>query len=164
LLAARDEAVVAERCWRLRRVTVDRVLDERGTTGPDAVGWIQTRDKVRGHTARAEVEIARELESLPAISAAAERGELSFDQLEHLVAIATAETDAECARRGAAAAPSDLARIARRQRSSRPQRPRPANVPESSTGGGPPTAECCECGARSPMCRARSSRRCSSTW
>ena len=116
LLAARDEAVVAERRWRLRRVTLDRVLDERGTTGPDATEWVQARDRVRLSTARAEVEIARELETLPAIAAAAERGELSFDQLEHLVALATPESDVEWAARAVRAAPSDLARMVRRTR------------------------------------------------
>jgi len=116
LLAARDEAVVEERRWRLRRVTLDRALEERGTTGPDVAEWLQTRDTVRTATARAEVEIARELEKLPAIAAAAQRGELSFDQLEHLVVLATPETDTEWAARGAQAAPGDLARMARRTR------------------------------------------------
>jgi len=117
LVAARDEAVVEERRWRLRRVTLDRVLEDRGATGgQEAAEFVQTRDKVRSSTARAEVEIGRRLEALPAIAAKAEAGELSFDQLEHLVELATPETDAEWAKRGALAAPSDLARLVRRQR------------------------------------------------
>ena len=117
LLAARDEAAVEERRWRLRRVAFDRVLDERGATGgQDAVEFVQTRDRVRSSTARSEVEIGRRLEALPAIAAKAEAGELSFDQLEPLVELATPETDAEWARRGAQAAPSELARLARQQR------------------------------------------------
>ena len=78
--------------------------------------FVQTRDRVRSSTARGEVEIGRRLEALPAIAAKAEAGELSFDQLEQLVELATPETDAEWARRGAKAAPSELARLARQQR------------------------------------------------
>ena len=117
LRAARDEAVVEERRWRLRRVALDRALDERGAIGGrEAAEWVATHDQVRMQTARVEVDVARGLESLPAIAAAAERGELSFDQLEHLVVLATPETDAEWATRGRATAPSDLARLVRRQR------------------------------------------------
>ena len=60
----------------------------------------ETRDRVRTRTARVEVDVARGLEALPAIAAAAEAGELSFDQLEHLVVLATPATDAEWAKRG----------------------------------------------------------------
>ncbi len=117
LRAERDHALVEERRWRLRRVALDRVLDERGVTGgQDAAEWVQGRDKVRPSSAKAEVEIARSLESLPCVAAAAEAGALSFDQLEHIVQLATPETDAEWAERGRHAAPSDLARLARRQR------------------------------------------------
>lgn len=117
LRAARDEAVVEERRWKLRRVALDRALDERGATGGCEVAeWVATRDRVRTQTARREVEVARGLESLPAIAAAAEAGELSFDQLEHLVVLATPETDAMWAKRGRTAAPSDLGRLVRRQR------------------------------------------------
>ncbi|MEX2254769.1 MAG: hypothetical protein WEC34_04975, partial [Acidimicrobiia bacterium] len=116
LHAARDDAVIEERRWRLRRVALDRVLDERGATGPDAVEWVQDRDKVRATTARAEVEVARRLDELPELAAKADAGELSFDQLEHLVHLATPETDAEWAQRGPQAAPSDLARLVQRQR------------------------------------------------
>ena len=117
LRGARGNALVKERRWRLRRVALDRVLDERGATGgQDAVEWVQGRDKVRSTTARAEVEVARGLESLPEIAKVAEAGALSFDQLEQIVQIATPETDAEWAERGRCAAPSDLARIVRQQR------------------------------------------------
>jgi len=96
LRAGRDEALSAERRARMRRVKFDRVLDERGATGGrDAVEWVQCRDIVRSSTARAEVEVGRRLESLPRIAEAAEAGVLSFDQLEHLVQIATPESDAE---------------------------------------------------------------------
>ena len=101
-MAGRGEAVVEERRWRLRRVAFDRVLDERGAMGgQDPVEFVQTRDRVRSSTARGEVEIGRRLEALPALAAKAEAGEPSFDQLEQLVELATPETDAEWARRGA---------------------------------------------------------------
>jgi hypothetical protein len=117
LRTERDAARLEERRWRLRRVALDRVLDERGATGgQDAAEWVQGRDQVRSATARAEVEVARGLESLPCVAAAAEAGDLSFDQLEHIVQLATPATDAEWAERGRHAAPSDLARMARRQR------------------------------------------------
>src|SRR5262245_7694762 len=117
LVAGRAEAVVEERRWRLRRVALDRVLDERGVMGSaDAVEYVQTRDKVRSSTARSEVEIGRRLEALPELAKRADAGELSFDQLEHLVELATPETDAEWARRGAQTAPSELARMARQRR------------------------------------------------
>ena len=58
LLAARDEAALAERRWQQRRITLDRVLDERGATkGRDAAEWVQSRDKVSAQTARGEVEV-----------------------------------------------------------------------------------------------------------
>ncbi|HEU5302295.1 MAG TPA: HNH endonuclease signature motif containing protein [Acidimicrobiia bacterium] len=117
LCAARDEAVVEERRWRLRRLAIDRVLDERrGPGGNDAAEWVATQDRVRTQTARTEVDVARGLEALPAIAAAAEAGELSLDQLEHLVVLATPETDAEWAQRGRTAAPTELGRLVRRQR------------------------------------------------
>jgi hypothetical protein len=117
LLAARDEAVVAERRWQQRRISLDRVLDERGAMqGRDAAEWVQSRDKVSAQTARAEVEVARALEALPAIKAKADAGLLSMGQLEPLVQLATPETDAEWATRGAHTQPGDLNRLVRKQR------------------------------------------------
>jgi hypothetical protein len=116
LHAARDEAVREERRWRLRRVALDRALEDRGATGPDAIEWVQRRDMVKASTARAEMEVARRLDELPELAKKAEAGEVSFDQLEQLVQLATPETDGEWAQRGPQVAPSDLARIARRQR------------------------------------------------
>ena len=50
--------------WRLRELAATRVLDERDALGemPDAT--------VSARTARSTVEVARELESMPAIAAA----------------------------------------------------------------------------------------------
>jgi hypothetical protein len=106
-----------QRKLRLREVAITTVLGERGATdGQDAVEFVQTHDQVRSSTARAEVEIGRRLEALPEIAARAEAGEVSFDQLEHLVELATPETDAEWARRGAHTAPSELGRLVRQRR------------------------------------------------
>ena len=122
LRVARDDAAREERRWMMRRIAMDRVLDERrATDGRDAVEWIAARDGVRTQQARAEVEVARALEELPAIGAAAEAGDLSMAQLESIVQLATPATDAAWATRGKQAAPSDLARMARRQRAITPE-------------------------------------------
>lgn len=117
LRVSRDEAAREERRWRMRRIAMDRVLDERrATDGRETVEWVAARDGVRTQTARAEVEVARALEDLPVIAAAAEAGELSIEQLAPLVALATPATDAAWAARGKEAAPADLARLVQRQR------------------------------------------------
>ncbi|HUV11166.1 MAG TPA: HNH endonuclease signature motif containing protein [Acidimicrobiia bacterium] len=117
LREARDDAAREERRWTMRRIAMDRVLDERrATDGCDAVEWVAARDGIRTQQARAEVEVARALEELPVIAAAAEAGDLSMAQLESLVQLATPATDAAWAARGKQAAPSDLARMVRRHR------------------------------------------------
>jgi hypothetical protein len=117
LLAARDEAVVAERRARLARMDIDRVLDERGAmNGREASEWVQARDKTSTRAARAEVEVSRALESLPAIRGAAEDGKLSTEQLEAVVQLASPETDAEWAKRAPHTAPTELNRMVRKQR------------------------------------------------
>jgi hypothetical protein len=67
-------------------------------------------------TQKATIEVARALETRPALAAAAHAGELSWDQLQPLTEIATPDTDAEWAQRGARLAPIDLQRMARRTR------------------------------------------------
>jgi hypothetical protein len=76
---------------------------------------VASRDKVSSHTARAEVDVGRALESLPAIRAAAEAGDLSLDQLVPLVSLASPETDAEWATRARHTAPTELNRMVRKQ-------------------------------------------------
>jgi hypothetical protein len=76
---------------------------------------VASRDKVSSHTARGEVEVGRALESLPAIRAAAEAGDLSLDQLVPLVTLASPETDAEWAARAPQVAPTELNRMVRKQ-------------------------------------------------
>jgi hypothetical protein len=117
LLQARDETVLVERRARLTRVDIDRVLHERGAMrGHDADQWVAARDKVSAQTARGEVEVARALESLPEIRAAADDGRLSMEQLVPLVELATPETDGEWARRAEHTQPSELNRLVRKTR------------------------------------------------
>lgn len=93
--------------WRLRELAATRVLDERDALGemPDAT--------VSARTARSNVEVARALESMPEIAAAAWAGDLSWDQLQPVVEVATPDTDREWARRGPRLSPVDLQRMAR---------------------------------------------------
>jgi hypothetical protein len=91
------------------------VLDERATSTTTAQDAL-VANKVSARTARASVEMARRLEAQPEIAAAAQAGELSTDQLEPLLELATPETDAEWAQRAPHVAPVDLERMARQQR------------------------------------------------
>lgn len=103
--AARTE----QQRWRLEEVAITRVLDEREALGdvPDPT--------ISAHTARAVVEVGRALERQPRIATAAHAGEITWDQLEPVVELATPESDAEWATRGARIAPVDLQRMARRR-------------------------------------------------
>ena len=96
--------------WRLREVAATKILDEREALDalPDPT--------VSARTARVTLEVGRNLESQPEIAAAAHAGDLTWDQLQPLVELATPETDTEWARRGPRLAPVDLQRMARRQR------------------------------------------------
>jgi hypothetical protein len=85
------------------------VMDERGKVDET----IAARDGVSTRTVRDTVEIARALESLPAVAAAAYAGDLSGEQLGSVVALADEGSDAEWARRAPNVAPADLARLAR---------------------------------------------------
>ncbi|MBM3671042.1 MAG: HNH endonuclease [Actinobacteria bacterium] len=103
------EAGDEEQRWRLERVAITRVLDER-----EALDGRDTTISAR--TARSLVEVGRALEQQPAIAAAAHAGELTWDQLEPVVEIATPDTDEEWAARGQRCSPSELRRLARRTR------------------------------------------------
>ncbi len=96
--------------WHLEELAAIRVLDDRQALDvlPDAT--------VSARTARTDREVARALESLPAVSAAAHEGALSWDQLAPLTQVATPATDAEWAQRGPNVAPVDLQRMARNAR------------------------------------------------
>ena len=105
LRAERTRVVTEQRRLHVRELAVTRVLDERGALGPLPDATVSAR------TAKATVDVARELESLPAIAAAAASGSVSWDQLQPLVEIATPDSDREWAARAPGLAPIDLQRI-----------------------------------------------------
>ena len=103
----RTRVVTDQRRLKVRELALTKVLDERATLDPmpDA--------SVPAHTAKATVEVARALESLPALADAAATGELSWEQLEPLTRIATPETDRSGRGRGRNCTPLDLQKRAR---------------------------------------------------
>jgi hypothetical protein len=96
--------------WYLEELAATRVLDERHALDatPDST--------VSARTAKTNREVARSLESLPEVAAAAWSGSLSKDQLVPVTEVATPATDAEWAQRGCRTAPVDLQRQARAAR------------------------------------------------
>jgi hypothetical protein len=93
--------------WYLEELAATRVLDERQALE------VRPDTSVSARTAKTNRELARTLESLPEVAAAAWSGDLSKDQLIPVVEIATPATDAEWAERGSRTAPVDLQREAR---------------------------------------------------
>jgi len=106
----RDEVRREQRRLKVEELALTRVLDEREALDP------MSDASVPASTAKATVEVARALESRPALVEAAAEGALSFEQLEPLSRIATPETDREWARRGRNCTPFDLQKLARRAR------------------------------------------------
>jgi hypothetical protein len=96
--------------WYLEELAATRVLDERQALDarPDA--------SVSARTAKTNRELARSLESLPEVAAAAWSGALSKDQLVPVAEVATPVTDAEWAERAPHMAPVDLQHRARAMR------------------------------------------------
>ena len=96
--------------WYLEELAATRVLDDRQALDalPDAT--------VSARTAKMNREVARSLESLPKVAAAAWSGDLTKDQLQPLTEVATPATDGEWAERGRRTAPVDLQRQARAAR------------------------------------------------
>ena len=96
--------------WYLEEFAATRVLDDRQALDvvPDST--------VSARTAKANREVARSLESLPKVAAAAWDGDLTKDQLQPVTEVATSATDAEWAERGRSMAPVDLQRMARTAR------------------------------------------------
>jgi hypothetical protein len=115
LRARDDELETGMRSMRVEQLAVRRVLDERGDSDL-AEDALRGRHNESPRTARRTLAMARALESLPAIAAAAHSGELSPDQLQPLVQIATPSDDAEWARRAPNYSPFELERLARQQR------------------------------------------------
>ena len=94
---------------KARELAIMAVLDERHAAH-DADASVSAR------TARNSLEVARALEALPAIAARADAGDLSWDQLQPLVEVATPETDRAWAAKAHRWAPADLQRLARASR------------------------------------------------
>ena len=96
--------------WYLEELAATRVLDDRHALDamPDP--------SVSARTAKTNREVARSLESLPEVAAAAWSGDLSKDQLVPVTEIATSATDSEWAQRGCRTAPVDLQRQVRATR------------------------------------------------
>ncbi len=115
-LRARDtELETEQRALKVEQLAVRRILDERGQVDVNEE-ILRGRHNESPRTVRQNTEVARQLESLPAIAAAAHAGSLSWDQLKPLVEIATPETDARWADRAPRYSPADLERIARKQK------------------------------------------------
>jgi hypothetical protein len=106
----RARVVREQRRLQVRELAITRVLDERDARDPMPDASVPAR------RAKAAVEVARALETRPALAQAAGEGRLSWEQLEPLTRIATPETDAEWAARGARCTPLDLQKLARRAR------------------------------------------------
>ena len=106
----RSRVVIEQRRLRVREVAITKVLDERDARDP------MPEASVPASTAKATVEVARALESTPALADAAAEAALSWEQLEPLTRLATPETDAEWAQRGKRLSPFDLQKLARRNR------------------------------------------------
>ena len=104
--ARRDDLVGEQGRLHVAELAAVCVLDERRVQCAPEPGL--------AHRAlRDELEVARALESMPAIAEAASSGALSWDQLKGIVEVATPATDAEWAERAPHWAPADLVRQAR---------------------------------------------------
>ena len=110
LQSRRCEVVAEIRRLQSEEHSILLVLDERGR-----VDVSRGLDGESARTVRQKLEMARALETLPAVSAVAAAGELSSEQLDQVVKLADAETDEEWARRAPNITPADLARMAREQ-------------------------------------------------
>ena len=83
--------------WRL--LTLIAELDRRGVWADQGAltcaHWLGWSCGIDAHTAREKVRVARALEGLPLLSAAAARGELGYSKLRALTRIATSENEAD---------------------------------------------------------------------
>ena len=83
--------------WRL--LTLIAELDRRGVWADQGAltcaHWLGWACGIDAHTAREKVRVARALEGLPLLSAAAARGELGYSKLRALTRIATSENEAD---------------------------------------------------------------------
>ena len=83
--------------WRL--LTLIAELDRRGVWADQGAltcaHWLGWACGIDAHTAREKVRVARALEGLPLLSAAAARGELGYSKLRALTRIASPENEAD---------------------------------------------------------------------
>ncbi|MEX2254194.1 MAG: HNH endonuclease signature motif containing protein [Acidimicrobiia bacterium] len=109
LRSRRTELIAEQRRLHLEELAVLKVLDERDALGrmPDA--------SVSSRTSKANLAMARSLETLPAVAETMASGALSAEQLAPLTELATPETDREWAARGPNISPADLQALARRR-------------------------------------------------
>jgi len=96
--------------WRLEELACLRVLDAR-----DALGAVPDRTE-SARTRKAKLEVARALESRPALARAAHEGRLSWDQLVPVCELSTPEADRDWATRAPHVSPVELERRRRRSR------------------------------------------------
>jgi hypothetical protein len=108
LESRRRDLIGEQRRLHSEELAIVRVLDERGRIDARVGGNGESPD-----TVRQKLETARRLESLPNIAAAACDGQLSDEQLDHVVQLANEESDAAWAVRAPGASPVELARLAR---------------------------------------------------
>jgi hypothetical protein len=110
-----------ENAVRAERLQIIAVLDEREVGRRDGCSttadWVAMTSRLRASTARTQVDTARRLRELPAVSAVATEGRLSWDQLVPLTTIAQPESDNQWAHEGPGYAPATLDAIARGRRS-----------------------------------------------
>ena len=85
--------------WYLEELAATRVLDDR-----QALDGVPNAS-VSARTAKTNREVARSLDSLPKVAAAAWAGGLTKDQLVPVTEVATPDTDAEWAVRATTVAP-----------------------------------------------------------
>src|SRR4051812_5308984 len=108
LESRRREVIGAQRELHAEELAIVRVLDERGRIDSTMGAYGDSARVVRDN-----VETARALESLPAISQVAFDGGFSDEQLSSVVQLADEESDREWARRAPNIDPLELARQAR---------------------------------------------------
>jgi Domain of unknown function (DUF222)/HNH endonuclease len=95
---------------------LDRREAFRDDGAADMPSWLTARLSISFRTARAWVEAARALESLPAIATAYTEGKLSWDGVRAAAEVATPETDAELADLAVGHSAAQLQAMARRHR------------------------------------------------
>src|SRR5438067_697945 len=114
-----DEAMRAVNAAQAVALAEIAAIDETGAWRAEgstsATAWLRGRYGSTKSTALEWVRVARALRSLPVISAAFARGELSFEQLRPPTKFATLDTDEELARSAQSRSAPDLWDEARRR-------------------------------------------------